>query len=427
MHDTALRIGCLAIDIYAGSGNNEILEIGAKNVNGSLRSHAGSATTYVGIDFEPGLDVDIVVTPDAPLPVADGRFDLVIASSVLEHDPSFWSTFLQMCRKARPGGFIYINTPSNGEVHRYPSDNWRFYPDSGRALAQWAVSQDVAVDLVESFVAERDQDIWNDFVAVFRRSGGSTPLPASLLHEQVPSVNVCIGNSTDFLRPQAKTQDMLLLHNARAQLTDSMAEKDAWIFQLSKERAASDKAARSAYAAQQRAERQLNQALDRIDYLERSSAQTKVRSEKALIEAKDQFEQALGDLTSRAEQAATLLDRERNIAERRLAERFAESAMLIRFLGEQEDLRARDGARAEWLRRISAELVACPWWWSLLPPSIRQRRIDHRLVRRGLFNGAAYLAQYPDVAAAGMDPLKHYILHGIIEGRRGPDQITLSS
>lgn len=43
-------------------------------------------------------------------------------------------TFLEYARVIKPGGMIYINAPSNGDYHRYPDDNWRFYPDCGRVL-----------------------------------------------------------------------------------------------------------------------------------------------------------------------------------------------------------------------------------------------------------------------------------------------------
>lgn len=36
----------------------------------------------------------------------------------------------------------------------------------------------------------------------------------------------------------------------------------------------------------------------------------------------------------------------------------------------------------------------------------------------GLFDAAWYLARYPDVAAAGLDPLDHFVIHGGAEGRK---------
>src|SRR6266478_5757059 len=39
------------------------------------------------------------------------------------------------------------------------------------------------------------------------------------------------------------------------------------------------------------------------------------------------------------------------------------------------------------------------------------------ILASGLFDSSWYLAENPDVAAAGMDPVKHYMLHGWKEGR----------
>jgi hypothetical protein len=45
-------------------------------------------------------------------------------------------------------------------------------------------------------------------------------------------------------------------------------------------------------------------------------------------------------------------------------------------------------------------------------------REKERKRRRGLFDAKFYLAKYPDVAEAGLDPLQHYVLHGAAEGRK---------
>jgi hypothetical protein len=36
----------------------------------------------------------------------------------------------------------------------------------------------------------------------------------------------------------------------------------------------------------------------------------------------------------------------------------------------------------------------------------------------GLFDGAFYLREYPDLAAAGVNPLRHYLRYGANEGRK---------
>ena len=215
MHDTAFHIGSLAMNIYSDLRTDSILEVGAQAVNGSLRDHALPTTRYVGVDITAGQGVDLVIEPNKPFPVDANSFDLVIASSVFEHDPFFWVTFLEMCRATKDGGYIYINAPSNGAVHRYPQDNWRFYPDSGRALANWAVSQGMSVVLVESFIAKREKDTWNDFVAVFRKGRITRALPKVFIHEHVACTDVITWKSKDIANPSEQTEDLILLEEAK--------------------------------------------------------------------------------------------------------------------------------------------------------------------------------------------------------------------
>jgi hypothetical protein len=115
---------------------------------------------------------------------------MVVASSMLEHDAFFWQTFLEMARIVKPGGVLYINAPSNGIYHCYPVDNWRFYPDAGKALVRWAARNGYELTLIESFVAERKNDVWNDFVAIFKKSFVSSAEKLSFISAGVPCTNV---------------------------------------------------------------------------------------------------------------------------------------------------------------------------------------------------------------------------------------------
>lgn len=167
MHDTARYIGRLFFEVY-GRAEATVIELGAFDVNGSLRELCPAYATYFGHDVEARLGVVIVVKLGMPLPLKSNVADIVVvSSSMFEHDTFFWETFLEMVRIAKPGGVVYINAPSNGSYHRYPSDNWRFYPDAGKALVGWAERQDYRLNLIESFIAERSDDQWNDFVAIF--------------------------------------------------------------------------------------------------------------------------------------------------------------------------------------------------------------------------------------------------------------------
>jgi Methyltransferase domain len=48
---------------------------------------------------------------------------------------------------------------------------------------------------------------------------------------------------------------------------------------------------------------------------------------------------------------------------------------------------------------------------------LRDWRAAYAIARSGLFDRKWYLETYPDVAAWGIDPIRHYVLHGAIEGR----------
>jgi hypothetical protein len=199
------------MELYCDLENADIMELGSYNVNGTLRDHAREGTRYVGVDVEAGPGVDVVVAPGDPLPFEDETFDLVLASSVFEHDPCFWDTFVSMIRKTRIGGYIYLNVPSNGTVHRYPNDCWRFYPDAALALVEWAKRQGLNVNVVESFTAERQGDVWNDFVAIFRRGRLDATLPESFVYQRFACVNIRTWKEPELLRSRDETEDMLLL------------------------------------------------------------------------------------------------------------------------------------------------------------------------------------------------------------------------
>ena len=57
----------------------------------------------------------------------------------------------------------------------------------------------------------------------------------------------------------------------------------------------------------------------------------------------------------------------------------------------------------------------------------RKENLKHVLESKGLFDRAWYLTAYPDIAEAGVDPLKHFINHGIAEGRDPNPYLSLSA
>jgi len=390
MHDTALKIGSSFLKNFAISDNPNILEVGSYDVNGSLRRHVGSEVNYVGLDFEPGPGVDIVVKPGAPFPVENDHFDLVIASSALEHDPAFWVTFLEMCRKVKSGGYLYINVPSNGVVHRYPQDCWRFYPDAGRALASWAKAQGQNVTLIESFIAKRESDIWNDFIAVFQKDRGAVAAPSILLHEQFQGWNVLVGEVGGAIDELAESEDMILRAQACAE-----AER------LQTLRAQSEERAMQACAEAERLQTLLAQSEERA---------TQASIEKMSVEVElDLARQTNREIEAKQIATADALNQSRQDLE--------SSKVHIITLNEAIMSLRSNVAKLEWLKNLNSLLMSQPWWWNFLSTKLKRRFQLKMVSKAGIFDSERYLLLHADVRESGFDPLRHYILHGLSEGR----------
>jgi SAM-dependent methyltransferase len=139
MHLTAMENGARFFNTYCRNLEDfTVIDVGAQDVNGSLRSVMPKNGNYVGVDFTPGRGVDVVLDDPYKLPFDSGSVDFVISSSCFEHSEMFWLLYLEILRILKPDGLFYLNAPSAGGFHRYPVDCYRFFPDSGVALCKWA-------------------------------------------------------------------------------------------------------------------------------------------------------------------------------------------------------------------------------------------------------------------------------------------------
>jgi SAM-dependent methyltransferase len=162
MHASAMKAGHTFFETYVRRlGAVTVVDIGAQDVNGSLRSVCPEAVSYIGVDFAEGKGVDIVLDDPYVLPFEDGSIDVVVSSSCFEHSEFFWLTFLEICRVLKPNGLFYLNAPSSFGFHRYPVDCYRFYPDSGNALAKWARRNNFNTVVLEHYTVR------SDYVCVF--------------------------------------------------------------------------------------------------------------------------------------------------------------------------------------------------------------------------------------------------------------------
>lgn len=215
MHDTAYELGSLFFSTYLDSSARFVLDVGSMNVNGSLRDHAPPGCIYVGVDLSPGPGVDLVLESPYSYPFRDDYFDAIVSTSCFEHDQLFWLTFVEMVRVTKPGGYIYINCPSNGQYHTYPYDNWRFYPDAGMALEMWAKYRRQQVALIESFIALRKTDQWNDCVMIFFKGRAGEITLSNFISDKYRCCNVRRFSSEGLSNYSEETEDMILLADAR--------------------------------------------------------------------------------------------------------------------------------------------------------------------------------------------------------------------
>ena len=209
MHDTAMEFGKRFFSTYASDATGlQIVDLGAQDICGSLRSVAPPGNNFIGVDFAPGKGVDVVITDPYSLPFEDNSIDICVSSSCFEHAEFFWLCFNETLRDLKPYGLFYLNVPSNGAFHRFPVDCWRFYPDSGVALQNWGRRNGYQVLLLESFTGVQQQDIWNDFVAVFLKDAQHLDQhPDRILDHHSDILNGIRHGLDKFINPLTPSQD----------------------------------------------------------------------------------------------------------------------------------------------------------------------------------------------------------------------------
>ncbi len=114
--------------LLAAGGARDVVEIGARAVSGNVyKSRLPATVKYVGFDFHPGPNVDVVGdahTLSRHFPAES--VDAVFCFSVFEHLAMPWRVVLEMNRILRPGGLVFVATHGTWPAHERPWDFWRF-------------------------------------------------------------------------------------------------------------------------------------------------------------------------------------------------------------------------------------------------------------------------------------------------------------
>jgi 2-polyprenyl-3-methyl-5-hydroxy-6-metoxy-1,4-benzoquinol methylase len=168
MHQSSLYLmQRFAVRLRERLGNRQLsmLDVGSMDVNGCFKPvFTDPNIKYLGLDFDPGLNVDIVPKdPYAWKELEDESFDVIISGQVLERIEFPWLIVDQIARKLKPQGWVFLIAPSRGPEHRIPFDCYRFYPDGLRALARWSGLKVLEADVARGssgFIDGSDQ--WGD-------------------------------------------------------------------------------------------------------------------------------------------------------------------------------------------------------------------------------------------------------------------------
>lgn len=126
MHASVMTFVEETVNRYGLAGAADILEVGSLDVNGTVRGLFHGR--YVGVDILPGKGVDHVNVAGEPLPFDQGRFDVVVSTETLEHDPAPWVTVPEMGRVLKRDGYLILTARGNGCGFHHPPDYWRYMP-----------------------------------------------------------------------------------------------------------------------------------------------------------------------------------------------------------------------------------------------------------------------------------------------------------
>jgi SAM-dependent methyltransferase len=123
----------LSAELAAKPGLN-ILEIGSREVTGTSRDRERfKSSRYVGFDFYPGKNVDVVgdVHRLSSYFPPDEKFDVIYTSACFEHFAMPWIVSVEISKMLKVGGILYVATHFSFGTHERP---WNFFQFSDMGL-----------------------------------------------------------------------------------------------------------------------------------------------------------------------------------------------------------------------------------------------------------------------------------------------------
>ena len=111
-----------------------ILEVGSREVTGESRARkAFDKATYIGFDYYPGNNVDVVGDAHKLSDYFEGqeKFDIIYSSACFEHFAMPWLVAPEMAKLLKVGGIVFVETHFSFSSHERP---WHFFHYTDMAL-----------------------------------------------------------------------------------------------------------------------------------------------------------------------------------------------------------------------------------------------------------------------------------------------------
>lgn len=112
---------------FAERDPGKVLDLGGRDVNGSVKLLFPTAARYTAVDILDGPGVDVVA--DAATWTPDDEYDVVVCCETFEHTPD-WPQICATAHKAlRPGGRLILTMAGPGRpVHSGVDGEFRLLP-----------------------------------------------------------------------------------------------------------------------------------------------------------------------------------------------------------------------------------------------------------------------------------------------------------
>ncbi|MEZ5319969.1 MAG: methyltransferase domain-containing protein [Vicinamibacterales bacterium] len=138
---------------HAAACEGHVLSIGSRDdLDGEghrYREYFTRATSYTTSEHVPYPGCDLVIDVRRMPEIADGRYDTVFCSGVLEHVDDYEAGMREITRITRAGGALLLGLPFRQAIHLAPTDYWRFTAFGIRVLLDrhgWDVADLAPID-----------------------------------------------------------------------------------------------------------------------------------------------------------------------------------------------------------------------------------------------------------------------------------------